>query len=91
MNPKKLRDREAKPIRTDEDKKRELARLKKEIAEKEKIEKRIKDLEEEAKRKESQYKDKYQNADMRRREQLEAKQAKAIRAQKPLVPGQTKD
>jgi hypothetical protein len=29
------------------------------------------------------YKEKYQSADMRRKEQLEAKQAKAIRAQKP--------
>jgi hypothetical protein len=36
--------------------------------------------------KEKLYKEKYQKAELRRQEQLEAKQAKAIRAQKPYVP-----
>jgi len=40
--------------------------LKKELEEKERIEKRIKDLEEEARQKEKQYKEKYQNAELRR-------------------------
>jgi hypothetical protein len=50
LNPKKLR--EAKVIQTSEDKQRELLRLKKELEEKERIEKKIKDLEDEAKKKE---------------------------------------
>ena len=50
LNPKKLR--EAKVIQTNEDKQRELLRLKKELEEKERIEKKIRDLEEEAKKKE---------------------------------------
>ncbi len=47
------------------------------------MEKRLRDLEEEALNKEAAYKAKYQNAELRRQEQMEAKQAKAIRAQKP--------
>ena len=81
MRPKKLR--EERPVDAKESTSRDLARLKKEIEEKERLEKRMKDLEEEARRKEQMYKEKYQSADMRRKEQLEAKQAKAIRAQKP--------
>lgn len=71
LNPKKLR--EAKVIKTNEDKQRELIRLKKELEEKERIEKRLKDLEEEAISKENQYKEKYQNAELRRQELMEAK------------------
>jgi hypothetical protein len=66
MNPKKLR--ESKVLQTNEDKHRELVRLKKELEEKERIDKRIKDLEEEALNKERLYKEKYMNAELRRQE-----------------------
>lgn len=81
INPKKLRKMQE--LQSTEDKQRELLRLKKELEEKERIEKRLRDLEEEALGKEAAYKAKYQNAELRRQEQMEAKQAKAIRAQKP--------
>lgn len=55
-------------LQSTEDKQRELIRLKKELEEKEKIEKRLKDLEEEALAKEAAYKAKYQNAELRRQE-----------------------
>jgi hypothetical protein len=55
-------------LQSNEDKQRELIRLKKELDEKEKIEKRIRDLEEEARNKELAYKAKYQNAELRRQE-----------------------
>jgi hypothetical protein len=47
--------------------------LKKELDEKEKMEKRLRDLEEEALNKEAAYKARYQNAELRRQEQMEAK------------------
>jgi hypothetical protein len=58
---------------SDEAKIKELKRLKKELKEKERIEKRIKDLEDEALAKEQAYKEKYHNAELRRQELLEAK------------------
>ena len=64
MNTKKLL--ESKVIQTQEDKQREIKRIKKELEEKERIEKRINDLEEEARNKERIYKEKYQNAELRR-------------------------
>jgi hypothetical protein len=53
-------------LQSTEDKQRELLRLKKELEEKERIEKRLRDLEEEALGKEAAYKAKYQNAELRR-------------------------
>lgn len=53
---------------SDEAKIKELKRLKKELKEKERIEKRIKDLEDEALAKEQAYKEKYHNAELRRQE-----------------------
>ena len=50
MNPKQLR--KAREVQTPEDKQREIRRLKKELIEKSRIEKRIKDLEEESLQKE---------------------------------------
>ena len=44
------------------------------------MEKRLKEIEEEAKAKEMSYKEKYQKAELRRQELIEEKQAKAIRA-----------
>ena len=55
-------------VQSTEDKQRELLRLKKELEEKEKMEKRLRDLEEEALNKEAAYKAKYQNAELRRQE-----------------------
>ena len=46
-------------VQSTEDKQRELLRLKRELEEKEKIEKRLNDLEEEARNKEMAYKAKY--------------------------------
>jgi hypothetical protein len=57
INPKKLKQMQE--VQSTEDKQRELLRLKRELEEKEKIEKRLNDLEEEARNKEMAYKAKY--------------------------------
>ena len=55
------------------------------MKEKERMERRLKEIEDEARAKEKQYKEKYQKAELRRQELIEEKQAKAIRASKPYV------
>ena len=65
VNPKKLRAAKQ-PLQTDEEKQKEIKRLRKEIIERERMEKRMAALEEEAKSKESQYKNKFSTAEKRR-------------------------
>ena len=55
-----------KRLQTEQDKRKEVARLKKEIDEKERIENELKQLEEEAKMKETAYREKYMQANKRR-------------------------
>jgi len=70
-------------LQTEQEKRREVARLKREIDEREKIEKRLKELEEEALAKETLYKEKYQQANRRRQQVLDAKKEKAKASAKP--------
>ena len=54
------------PLQTEEEKQKEIKKLRKEIIERERIEKRMSALEEEAKTKERAYKDKFNTAEKRR-------------------------
>ena len=53
-------------LQTEAEKRKEVARLKKEIDEKERLEKQLRDLEEEQKMKETHYREKYAQANKRR-------------------------
>ena len=63
-------------------------KLQTELKEKEDMEEKLKRLEDEANSKEVQYKDKYQKAENRRNNMLQAKQEKAIRASNPYSGNQ---
>jgi len=83
-NPKKQKQAKQ-PLQTEEEKQKEIKRLRKEIIEKERIEKRMLALEEEARLKERAYKEKFNTAEKRRQEQIEQRQAKAVKASRPYV------
>lgn len=60
-----------------------MARLKKEIEDKERIEKKLRELEEEQRMKETMYKEKYARANQRRQQNIDAKKEKASRSSRP--------
>ena len=70
-------------LQTEQEKRKEVARLKKEIDDKERIEIKIRELEEEQKSKEVVYREKYTQANKRRQQMIQEKKEKASRSSKP--------
>lgn len=78
-------------MQTEQEKKKEVLRLQKELQAKEALESKFKAIEQEAKKKEVEYREKYSRAEKRRQKVIAEKKEKAQRSSKPdqrLLPPQ---
>ena len=88
---KKAQEESEKKLQTEQEKKKEVLRLQKELQAKEALENKFKAIEQEAKKKEVEYREKYSRAEKRRQKVIAEKKEKAQRSSKPdqrLLPPQ---